>query len=109
MAFIGSAYRSRSEGCWTCRQIERRSYDLLFRPVFLFFVVHLASRRVAHVTVTRNPSQDWTAQQIRNATNYDGAPNFLIRDRDDKFGGTFDRAAKGPAFASSRRPSGRPI
>ena len=24
-----------------------------------------------------------------------GAPKFLIRDRDDKFGGTFDRAAKG--------------
>ncbi len=54
----------------------------------------MASRRVVHMAATSNPSQDWTAQQIRNAM--DGsAPKFLIRDRDDKFGGTFDSAAHG--------------
>src|SRR6266496_2052104 len=77
---------------------KTQSYDLLFRPVFLFFVVHLGSRRVVHMAATRSPSQDWTAQQIRNATLDGGAPKFLIRDRDDKFGGAFDRAAKGAAI-----------
>src|SRR5262249_36982461 len=71
------------------------TYDLLFRPIFLFFIVHLGSRRIVHIAATRNPSRDWTAQQIRNATMDGAAPRFLIRDRDDKYGPTFDRAAEG--------------
>lgn len=88
--------KNHAHDIWSCDFIQ--SYDLLFRPVFLFFVVHLASRRVVHMAATRNPSQDWTAQQIRNATMDGDAPKFLIRDRDDKFGGAFDRAAKGAAI-----------
>jgi hypothetical protein len=37
-------------------------------------------------------------RQIRNATMDGDAPKFLIRDRDDKFGEAFDRAAKGAAI-----------
>jgi putative transposase len=88
--------KNHAQDIWSCDFVQ--SYDLLFRPVFLFFVVHLASRRVVHVAATRNPSQDWTAQQIRNATMDGDAPKFLIRDRDDKFGEAFDRAAKGAAI-----------
>src|SRR6266568_2541639 len=57
--------KNHAQDIWSCDFIQ--SYDLLFRPVFLFFVVHLASRRVVHMAATRNPSQDRTAQQIRNA------------------------------------------
>jgi hypothetical protein len=73
------------EDIWSCDFLQ--GYDLLFRPVFLFFIVHLGSRRVVHLAATRSPSQAWTAQQIGNATMDGGAPKFLIRDRDDKFGG----------------------
>jgi transposase InsO family protein len=45
--------------------------------------------------MTRNPTQEWTAQQLRNATMEGLAPRFLIRDRDEKFGATFDRVAEG--------------
>ena len=41
------------------------------------------------------PDQDWTAQQFRNATTEGLAPRFLIRDRDEKFGSSFDRVAEG--------------
>ncbi len=99
--------KNHAQDIWSCDFVQ--SYDLLFRPVFLFFVVHLASRRIVHMAVTRNSSQDWTAQQIRNATMDGGAPKFLIRDRDDKFGRSFDRAANGATIRSSRRRSGRPI
>lgn len=44
---------------------------------------------------TRNPTQEWTAQQLRNATMESLAPRFLIRDRDEKFGAKFDRVAEG--------------
>jgi putative transposase len=48
-----------------------------------------------HVAVTRAPTQTWTAQQLRNATPFGQAPQFVIRDRDDKFDAAFDRVAKG--------------
>jgi putative transposase len=80
-------------GIWACDFVQ--TYDLFFRRVFLFFIVHLRSRRIVHIAATRNPSHGWTTQQIRNATMDGDAPQFLIRDRDDKYGPTFDRAAEG--------------
>jgi putative transposase len=79
---------------WCCDFVQ--AYDLLFRPLFLFFLVNQGSRKVVHIAATRNPTQEWTAQQLRNAT-VEGvaAPRFLIRDRDEKFGATFDRVAEG--------------
>ena len=66
------------DGIWSCDFLQ--TYDLLFRPVFLFFIVHLGSRRIVHIAATRNPSHDWTTQQLRNATMDGTAPRFLIRD-----------------------------
>jgi putative transposase len=50
---------------------------------------------VLQVGVTREPSRGWVAQQMRNATSSGIGPRFIIRDRDDKFGSDFDRAAAG--------------
>ena len=47
------------------------------------------------VRVTSNPSAAWVAQQLRNATAFGIGPRFIIRDRDDKYGSDFDRAARG--------------
>jgi putative transposase len=68
--------------------------DLFFRPLFAFFIVELKSRRVIHVGVTRSPSDPWVAQQLREATPYGQAPNYLIRDNDSKFGSCFARVAR---------------
>jgi putative transposase len=40
------------------------------------------------------PPHDWTARQLPEATIGGAAPRFLIRDRDEKFGATFDRVAE---------------
>ena len=85
--------KNHAERMWVCDFIQ--TYDLLFRPLYAFFIVHLASRRVIHVAATRHPTQAWTAQQLRNATMDGDAPAVLLRDRDDKFGPAFDRAAQG--------------
>ncbi len=45
-----------------------------------------------HVGVTRSPTDAWTAQQLREATDYGVGPKYLIRDNDDKFGVGFARA-----------------
>ena len=67
--------------------------DLLFRPLFAFFVVELQSRKVIHVGVTRSPSDAMTAEPLQEATPYDQTPGYLIRDHDGKFGPCLARVA----------------
>jgi putative transposase len=82
-----------AEGTWACDFIQ--AYDILFRQVYAFFIVHLGSRKVVYTAACRNPTQAWTAQQLRNATMDGDAPRILLRDRDDKYGPSFDRVAAG--------------
>jgi transposase InsO family protein len=63
--------------------------DLLFRPLYAFFVIELASRRVVHMGVTRHPSDRWVAQQLREATPFGQRPKHLITDNDSRFGPRF--------------------
>jgi putative transposase len=83
----------RNHTVWACDFLQ--TYDVWFRPIFAFFIVDVNTKRVVHVAMTRAPTQEWTAQQLRNALPFDGAPQFIIRDRDDKFGAEFERVAKG--------------
>ena len=39
-------------------------------------------RRVVHVHVTQHPTAPWTAQQVVNAFQWDDAPRYWLRDRD---------------------------
>jgi transposase InsO family protein len=47
------------------------------------------SRKVVHTAVTAHPTDEWTAQQIRDATLWGNRPRFLIHDNDGKSGGQF--------------------
>ena len=55
-----------ADGVWACDFIQ--AYDILFRQVYAFFIVHVGSRKVAYTAACRNPTQAWTTQQLRNAT-----------------------------------------
>jgi putative transposase len=83
----------RNHTVWACDFLQ--VYDVWFRPLFAFFVIDVNSKQVVHVAVTREPSERWVAQQLRNATPFGKGPKFIIRDRDAKFGVDFDRAANG--------------
>jgi len=87
---------------WACDFLQ--TYDILFRPIFAFFLIEVGSRKVVQVSVTRAPSQAWTAQQLRNATPWGQGPRFLIRDNDDKFGTAFDAVAKAAGTKILRTP-----
>ncbi len=76
---------------WACDFLP--VYDLFFRPLFIFFIIELGSRRVVHFRATRSPTDEWTAQQLREATPFGEAPRFLIRDNDNKYGVKFRRVA----------------
>jgi putative transposase len=68
--------------------------DLLFRQLYAFFVVEIASRRVVHVGVTRHPTDAWVAHQLRDATPFGRHPKHLIVDNDSKYGPICARVAQ---------------
>jgi putative transposase len=44
---------------WACDFLP--VYDMFFRPLFIFFIMELGTRRVVHFGVTQSPTDEWTA------------------------------------------------
>jgi hypothetical protein len=101
-----SFLRQHAQEVWACDFLQVT--DLFFRPVFAFFIIELASRRVVHLGVTRAPSDLWVAQQLREATPFGQKPRFLVRDNDAKFGPHFVRIAVGSGIQLLRTPHQAP-
>ena len=59
--------------------------DWLFRQWYIFVVMELKTRRIIHTGVTKYPTDEWTAQQLQEATPWGKGPKYLIRDRDKKY------------------------
>jgi transposase InsO family protein len=78
--------------------------DVFFRPLFAYFIIDLATRRVVHVGVTRHPTDAWVAQQLREATPFAERPRSLIRDYDRKYGARFDQVAAASGVRILRTP-----
>jgi len=94
--------RNHAHETWACDFLQVT--DVLFRPVFAYFLVELSSRRVVHVGVTRHPTDAWIAQQLREATPYGACPRFLVRDNDAKYGPRFAQLAAASGIAVVRTP-----
>ena len=83
----GTFLRNHAREIWACDFLSVT--DLLFRLLYAFVVIELATRRVVHVAATRHPTDAWVAQQLREATPFDERPTYLIRDNDRKYGPCF--------------------
>ena len=94
--------RNHAPTIWACDFLPVT--DVCFRPLYAFFVVALATRRVVHVWVTRHPTDAWVTQQLREATPFDQRPRYLIRDNDGKFGSAFARVAATSDITILRTP-----
>src|SRR6202167_3004822 len=62
-------------------------FDLLYA----FVIVRLDRRDLVWIKVTANPTAEWVARQITEAFPWDGAPRYLIRDRDRIYGSVVTR------------------
>ena len=62
-------------------------FDLLYA----FVVILIERRDLVWINVTKNPTAEWVARQITEAFPWDGAPVYMIRDRDRIYGGIVTR------------------
>jgi transposase InsO family protein len=60
-----------------------------FKLLYVLIVLAHSRRKVLHFNATSHPKALWTAQQIVEAFPWDGAPKYLLRDRDAIYGGEF--------------------
>jgi len=91
---------------WACDFLQL--YDVMFRPIFAFFIIDHATRRILHFNVTRSPRDEWAVQQLREATAWCEGPRYLIRDNDGKFGKQFAAVAEGAGIAVVNIPPRSP-
>jgi transposase InsO family protein len=57
-----------------------------FKLLYGFVIVRIDRRDLVWINVTTNPRAEWIARQITEAFPWDGAPDYMIRDRDRIYG-----------------------
>ena len=55
-------------------------------------------------TATNSPSDEWTAQQLREATPWSKGPKYLLHDRNSIFGSLFSAVAVGSGIEEVKTP-----
>ena len=78
----------------------------MLRTMYVLFAIHLGSRRVHVLGVTKNPDSAWVTQQARNLAVGERVRGirFLIRDRDSKFSGPFDEVFRSEGVRIIKTP-----
>jgi transposase InsO family protein len=62
-----------------------------FKLLYGFVIVRIDRRELIWINVTTNPTAEWIARQITEAFPWDGAPGYMIRDRDRIYGAVVTR------------------
>jgi putative transposase len=75
---------------------------ITFGVLYCFFVISHDRRRVLHLNVTKHPTSGWIIQQLRETFPFAASHNYLIFDRDQKFGFAVIAAVKATGIIPKR-------
>jgi len=64
------------------------------KVLFVLLILAHERRHVVHFNITEHPTAQWTAQQVVDAFPWNGAPRYLLRDRDRVYGASFRRRVR---------------
>ena len=94
--------KNQAGAMWACD--FTMMHDWLFRSWYIFVMLDLKTRQIVHTGVTKFPTDDWTAQQVRKATPWGRGPQYLIRDRDSKYAARFSAVAVSSGIQELKTP-----
>jgi transposase InsO family protein len=80
------------------------AFDLLY----VFVIVRLVRRDLVWINVTGSPTAEWIARQITEAFPWNGAPRYLIRDRDQVYGAAVRRRLRAMGIRDKPIAAGSP-
>jgi putative transposase len=75
-----------------------------FRVLYVFLIMEVGTRRIAHFNVTAHPTAYWTVQQFREVISGEKPYRFLIHDRDSIYSPEFDSALKAMELSTMKTP-----
>lgn len=75
-----------------------------FRVLYVFVVLELGTRKIAHVNVTDHPTAAWTLQQFREVITGEQPHQFVLHDRDRIFSTELDEALRSLGLTVLRTP-----
>ena len=98
--------KNHTQEIWACDYTA--VYDWLFQPWHIFVLMELKTRRNVHFAVTQSPTDEWTAQQLHEATSWGQGPKYLNHDRDCKFASHYSSVATGSGIKELKTPNRAP-
>ncbi len=75
-----------------------------FRVLYVFVIMEVGTRRIAHFNVTAHPAADWTLQQFREVITGEKPYRFLIHDRDSIYSSELDSAVRSMGLSILKTP-----
>jgi transposase InsO family protein len=72
--------------------------------LYVFVIMEVGTRRIAHFNVTAHPTADWTLQQFREVITGEKPYRFLIHDRDTIYSSELDSALKAMGLSILKTP-----
>ena len=75
-----------------------------FRVLYVFVVLEVGTRKIAHVNVTDHPTAAWALQQFREVITGEQPDRFVLHDRDGIYSTELDSAVRSLGVTVLRTP-----
>jgi transposase InsO family protein len=80
-----------------------------FRSLYVFVLIHHASRQLLHINVTAHPTAAWTLQQLREVIGEEDGYRYLVHDRDSIFAKPLDQSLERLGLEIVKSPPQSPM